>query len=380
MTNSLYLVDDFTVQRYFIAFILFGILIAVSYQARHRILWKPAVLEIMAKAICMFVALLPMALFVGNRNLKVGFDTYQYAYNYSDIGTLSFNAAITRYGSIGFFIINKIVSLFHSSYSILFIVISFFTLIPVYYAVDLVAEDAVAFTVGNLCFAFEFVPRMMDQSRQFIAVAFVMLAFSLLNKGKKKTFIVLILLGALFHSSALLFLFFFFLTKEEADYKDELFVIIGMVFITILAQRLTVILMPLLPSHYSYLIQQADLSRSVGWGGILDMLPTVFCLFIYYFIYKKTNNRLDRYYLPLETCAISVIPFRVAGYTSQFILRMFFYGGSVGIILLVKMLSSIHGLNKFFNTILSILCFFLYFYMMYFYLNYSGTLPYAIHN
>lgn len=376
MTINKVVIDQFTINSYLLAFICSALFIGLYVFKVARIKIMPQGLDGVCTALFRVLAVLPWTLLCSNRAITVGYDTKNYFANYFAISRTASIDYQYLLDSPGYYVLNKILYPLdkNTPYPIYF-AMAFIALYVVILALDRICEKPYYITYGFLFFILMFGPRMMDQSRQFIAVAFTMLAYTYLAYDDRKRFIIYMIVGGIFHTSCLLFIMFLFFYKKQINRRYLVIVLSATTLVLIVfVDRVLNIVYNHLPQAYAYIKMQGGENTGFGLGGLLDILPAIIFLIVYYYILWRYN--ISKNVSCLEACSYSVLVFRVAGYSSFFLMRMFYYGAAVSIVL---HLISIHEMRR--NKVLLIfelLGMIGYCYVVYFYLNTSLTVPYIV--
>lgn len=152
---------------------------------------------------------LPVFLLIALRD-HVGADYDEYAYTFQSVANGELYNIYYRGKTFTYF--EKILSFFiGDNYYLFFAICAFLSLWAVYYAI-LSASEKPTFSY-YIYFSFTLLLQLMNQFRQGLAMAIVMVALSFLIRKKKKIFIVFALLAAAIHPSAIVCIVIVFLGK-----------------------------------------------------------------------------------------------------------------------------------------------------------------------
>lgn len=316
---------------------------------------------------------LPYALLCANRSEYTGYDTENYMIGYLDmkygIGE------ITHSGFDYFFRMFRYMTyiIFGDNVKIWLFFIAALPIAFINYVLKKYVRNKAGYVFGCLLFLLYLSPIMMDQSRQFIAIGMVMLAFSYLQQNKTKGFLFWVLVAILFHESCLMMIVFLFL-RNKKSVKNRLSTVSPFVIAAIsifFIQYLMDLIYLLLPTKYAYIQEQNQTTFGFGW--LVDVMPMIFAMLIYY-KYRKNSNLNN---LPLEICALSALPFRLAGYSSFFVMRLSYYGEAVCIMLLLGTLTFMPRYKAIFWAFSCIVVFSLHWYIAFVILEINAAIPYS---
>lgn len=352
---------------FLISYILTIIFCSV-YFSYNKWLYKSKAISV----ILLILTTLPFSYLCAKRSEYTGYDTLNYINGFldmkygiiaSDSGSFDFIFKMLRFITYDIFGDNIFIWLF---------LLSFLALLFLNYSFSLISKRVFVYSSTCLLFLLYLSPIMLNQSRQFISVALVALAYILLKKGYVKKFIFTIVISTFIHESSLVFIIFPFIANikivKKYSYVLPFIFIISIFFVNYLTNEIGAYL----PDKYEYVKEQTGVQTS-GFGWIIDLFPLFFILLFYY----KYRTIVDRNNLPLELCALSALPFRMAGYTSYFIMRLSYYGEVISLILFCELLSHTNKRKAIILIIISILIFSLRWYIAYVYLGLHAVIPYS---
>lgn len=250
--------------------------------------------------------------------------------------------------------------------------------IPImYYVVSVahVAKNAGLCALGVALYMLYVSPIMLDQSRQFIAICMGIYALIYLINGKIKPYIILTIIASLCHESALSLFSFFVMSNKTIIQNKKIKVMFSLLIIisAFYLNLFTNILFTILPSKYIYIESDAYGNETTGLAWIADVFPVIFSMILYYVFRRNINKKL----FILEICALSALPFRLAGYISFFIMRMSYYGEVAGILLLIITLGNLPKQKMYLWGVVSILVFFAHWYVDFVIYGLNRVIPYA---
>lgn len=235
--------------------------------------------------IIFYFSLSVFTILVGFRGLNVGVDTEGYYFIYEDIGTNGYHGyPEVLYGYLNYFFYQCGFSFFLFQWGM-----SILTLIFISKVVRRNSPH-LNFSLFVLYASF-FIFYSMNVTRQLLAVAIVLYAYSLLYNGKKKLFVLWVLIAFLFHYSAIISLVAILLQKIEVNKKIFWGGLLTSIFMGLLLDDsvLEYFLGPYafyLESESVGLRSSARLSQAV----LLSVFWSSLCMYIYSFIKKEYRN------------------------------------------------------------------------------------------
>lgn len=318
------------------------------------------------------LAATPFSLICAFRSIDCGYDTYNNINGF-------YNAELLHGGSESIEYIfysgrYLILQLFGDHRVFLFLIaaipISFFVV-----SFAKVAKNAGLCALGMLLYMLYVSPIMLDQSRQFIAMGICIYALFFLHTNRIKLFVLLVGIASLCHMTALSFFVFLVFSNRVISRNRYLRIACSIVIIlsVFFLSHFTSMLYAVLPAKYLYIESNAVNEMSSGNAWLIDVLPMVFSILVYY----RYNKHGNKDFVLLELCALSALPFRLGGYISFFIMRMSYYGELASILLLIYTLGQVPQKKKAYWSFASILVYFLHWYIDFVYLGLNGAIPYS---
>lgn len=158
---------------------------------------------------------LPVFLLIALRD-HVGADYDEYAYTFQSVAYGELFNIFYRGKTFTYF--EKIISYFiGDNYYLFFAICAFLSLWAVYYAIMTASEEP-TFSY-YIYFCFTLLLQLMNQFRQGLAMAIVMVALSFLMRKKNKLFILFVLFASAIHPSAIVCIVIVFLSKMPINRK-----------------------------------------------------------------------------------------------------------------------------------------------------------------
>lgn len=230
-----------------------------------------------------------LSIISGLRNSIVGTDTFQYynsfeiinKYNY---GWLDYNK--TRY-EVGYFWLNKSVSIFTDDPQIFILITSFIITIGIFYFIyknssNVIYSVIIYQTMYYYCSS-------MNLMRQYIAIAIAINSFTFLKNNKIIKACILILIGGIFHTSALFLLPIVIVFSKFDINKKNIYKIIGFIIVFFMLLPLLInIIIKLFPKYEFYLTYESGFN-----GGKIMPFIYIGMIFIGYFLLSIINRNIE---------------------------------------------------------------------------------------
>lgn len=315
---------------------------------------------------------IPYALLCANRSDDTGFDTtnniigyfnMRYGIEYVNDG---FNYLYQYLRYLALYVFGRKIEYW-------FFIVAYIPLICINYVFQKFARDKYQYALGCLLFSLYLSPIMMDQSRQFMAMGISTLAIYKLYNGNIKTFVIWTFICVFIHESCI-FLFLLLLLYKFKYSRGSIYLIMVLMFVSVfLLQYLMSLLYLILPAKFSYIQEQGKEVASSGYAWIIDVIPMLLVVFIYY----KNRKVFPLKDIPLVIYALSALPLRLAAYNSFFIMRLSYYGEIVSIILLLNILSHLSSKKVRFWSYVSFFVFFIHWYIDFVFLRLNDAIPYS---
>ncbi len=154
----------------------------------------------------LWASILVLSIIAGLRADTVGTDTFTYREIFDGI-----SSGIRLGIEPGWFLLNKAISWVGGGYQFLLWVVSILTLFPV--SLVIIKESPNKQFSLFAYYSLYFYLNSFNGMRQFMAISIILLAYTILIKGKYWRFILLVLLASMFHFSALIALVALFIRK-----------------------------------------------------------------------------------------------------------------------------------------------------------------------
>jgi hypothetical protein len=311
------------------------------------------------------------AVLVGIRHYDVGADTMNNVLGYMRDGYSYSLDSISRYGYL--FQLIRYIS-FHITSGNPTLFLFFLAYITLYILVRGLDKWINELSLPMALFVFYSVlgMQLMNQSRQMLALSILLYAVHYLAERKFLRYCLIITIASLIHFTAiigLLFPFLYFNTSRYYPLKKLLYYSLWLITPLILPQLLS-LFMYILPDAYSHYVSNVS-STGIGMGLVLNILPVMLPIIIFKrYLCGKTNDYFVR-------IAILVLPFRLAGYYSYYLMRLQYYSMIFMLLITSTILKNINNKLKRKIVRFGLIGIHLsYFLVTYVYLNDSSILPY----
>lgn len=225
------------------------------------------------------------------RSYTVGVDTSQYYSAFKVITGIEWEQfKLTRY-EIGFFYLNKIISLFSNNPQSLLIITSIIIIPSVGYIIYKYSNNVVFSTLLYVLLNIFFFH--MTGMRQSIAISILLFSIPLLEKKKYLKFCFMVVLASLFHSSSIIFLLAIILDKIKYNNKNIIYIILITAFCFIFLKPIFIYITGFLGKYAGYATSE-DFGVSNYFGALFQFLLTlatfIFCNFMFIKFEKKDKS------------------------------------------------------------------------------------------
>ena len=222
-----------------------------------------------------------LVLFAGFRNDNVGVDTYEYRLFFNFLSRGYYISWLEP----GWVILNIVISKIGGNFLELLTIVSFLTLLPVFYVVKknspyIFFSLFVFYGLHIYCGAFNLM-------RQYLAISITFLAYFLFERGKQKTALLTWLFACSFHYSCILAVIVFFFNKVHTKIDIKYFLVLifcAFAFGSIVNRQIIDIVTF---SEYTAVAKQRE---NVVVAGLLTIAVDIFMLTIAYTSKPKLLN------------------------------------------------------------------------------------------
>lgn len=262
---------------------------------------------------------------------KVGTDYETYLTYYNTIKFSSWSNLFLLKWEKGALVFFKLVSMLFNKPYIIFIIISFLQLYPIYKMNKLYEFKYLPYSL--LCFLTLYMPFFMNGMRQGIAMSFSLYSFSLLmHKNYKKSFFV-ILIGILFHKTALLLLPFIilYIFIKNKNYSKCSFILSIFLSIIILFFLKDFFIENDISTYSSYL-DDINVSK-ISIKPILWYIPSIIIIFLF--------GKKDIIFRNYNGLFLSGVLFNIIGTSAHYLNRISYYFTFFEIILIPYLICNI---------------------------------------
>lgn len=198
--------------------------------------------------------------FLASFRYAIGFDYFSYRNIYEMIAGWTFGDILSYFWyEPFFFILCKLFSLCHCSFTMLLFGINLFLF---FIAMWFIYQESKSPWVSvYLYITLQFLAYNMNLVRQSIAIAFFLLAYPYLKNRKIVPYSILICLGGLFHNSLLFLYPFYYLLPKRNSRKFLAGIIVLVLLVYFLCDPMIQLILPLLPEKYT------EYQNSYFWRG-----------------------------------------------------------------------------------------------------------------
>lgn len=319
-------------------------------------------MNIFSQTVWILLIIIGPALAIGFRHHNVGADTLNYWVGYLSIGnTHSFVDAFETLGINRpvFFIFQYIIfKISNGNPTAFLIAMSVSTLFILVKALDkwiLKISLPLALFVYYSIFGMQ----LLNQSRQLIALSIFLLATMYLIDKKKLKFIILIVIASLVHYSALIALILPLILNYRGSFgKLKKWIYYSLLLLSpFILYPILNFISNIIPSSYSVYFNNLTLNE-IGLGLLLNILPIIIPIILFKKHLKEISSRF------LVRVSLLVIPMRLAGYYSYYLMRMYYYAAIFIILLIPIIVRNIHSRSEKIVTLLFLICVCLVYYIV----------------
>ncbi len=326
------------------------------------------------KVIYIIIVSMPFSIMAGLRCENVGYDTQVYILNFINLERVSSDIFIDggpfRY--LYYLFIRIIFFLTDANINVFLFSMAFLTIYLILYSFLVREMNYKAW--GLVLFLLYLAPRMLDQSRQFMAIAFFSLALISLYKKKNVKAIFYMFVGGMIHESLLIFIPLYLFAYFASGYKKYIVLFIMFIVALLYLESLMSLIIQFLPENYLYIEVKQKVDGGVnGLFWVLDVLPLLVSLSLFYYKRKSINTIGNTNYI--EFIAWTGILFRLLAYYSYLVMRMYYYGAMAGIFLVSLIMVNDSKLFRKYKIIV-VLIYILFWMIALFKFNMNGVLPY----
>lgn len=323
------------------------------------------------KYILIGLGFLILLLFIGFR-YNVGVDYKSYLSSYNSVANTSWDKILSlRMEPLVSFIF-KVCSYILQDSRLIFLVLGFLLLLPLYMANKVYNNKYLAYSVLTFCVLF--LPFGLNGMRQGIAMSFALLALVYFAKNKNKKGLFSFIISAFFHTSALIMLPYI-IAIWFCRKKNIKFTTINIILTTIVSLALFFFLNGILLDNgitkYSYMLSEIG-TEEVSLSGFLIYAPIMILALVF------AGDREERTELSIyKNFMMTGLLFYTIGTTAQYLTRFSYF-----FLLPMIMLSSIliqnisNKRDRIIVKILYIIYLIVFFYLQYYVSGRHGIMPY----
>lgn len=322
--------------EYIICFILSTILVFISEKLLKKNRKKLAIT-------LLIISVLILCLLAGLRDVSIGTDVNIYVKPLFEnaINAESFQSYISEnneYTENAYLVFTFICAKLTTNINVFLFIIQLLIIVPVYYAIYLRRKEAPMW-LSLLIYLTLMYNVSFNLVRQCIAMSFIFLSYSLLEKNKRISTVICIILAFLFHKSALIAICTYVIiliyksNKLNKSCKKKIIraILFLILFSVIFYQPLASFLynINILPDKYYTYIKRVDMDNyDIDYFNLLYKL-FFWGIIIYYFYNMKKNVKMDKpmNIVPYATIlAVDFIIFPISFLSDTFIRIGYYYG------------------------------------------------------
>ena len=324
-----------------------------------------------ARRVLIVLGFLILLCFIGFR-YNVGTDYPYYLNSYNQIADLSWDKLSSLRMELLVAVIFKVCSSVLVDARLVFVVLGFLMLYPIYKVNRLYNYKYLAYSILAYCVLF--LPFGLNGMRQGIAMSFMLLSIAYLVKGKIKNSLVNFVIAVLFHTSSMIMLPYMIIIYIR-KWKKINFTILNLVVTGLIAIVVLFFLNNLLVdsgiTQYSYMLGNIDTDK-ISLSSIVVYVPVVLMA-----LFLGKNEERNGETLVYKNLTISGICFYVVGTAAQYLSRFGLFFMMPSIILLPKLVQEIPDKNARIIVKISFIVYLaIFFYVQYSLLGKHEILPY----
>lgn len=332
---------------------VFAVVFALNYYAARQS-------RVLIRKILIALGFSVLLCFIGFR-YDVGTDYPHYLDSYNQIADLSWEELPSLRIELLVAIIFKVCSFVLIDPRLIFVVLGFLMLYPIYKANKLYGNKYLAYSILTYCVLF--LPFGLNGIRQGIAMSYILLSIVYLTKGKVRNSLLNFIIAVLFHTSSLIVLPYMLIIYTR-KWKKINFTVLNLITTSLIAIAVLFFLNDLLVnngiSQYSYMLGNVDADK-ISLSSIVIYIPMVLmALFL-------GKSEKDSETIVYKNLTISGVCLYMIGTAAQYLSRFGLFFMMPSVMLLPKLVQEIP--NK--NTRIIIKLFFIAYLIAFFYIQYS---------
>lgn len=290
------------------------------------------------------------------RDKSVGVDLSAYLPNFNVVKKLSFEQLFDKFErERGFWILNKIISLFTGEEQVFLIIMALITVIPV--AKLYIKESENALLSIAIFLIMPNFAMMFSGLRQAVAISLVAIAFKYVKEKKLIKFILIILLAITFHKSAFIaFLIYPFYHMNIT--KGKLFAIIPAIIAILVFNKPIFEFLLEFMGEYG---EKYEYEETTAYTMII-----LFALFFVFSYFAPDEKQMDKNAMGLRNIGVLALTLQIFALANPVAMRMNYYVIIFLPLLLPKVINRVHERNKqFYQFIGLIIAIFFFVYYIY---------------
>lgn len=325
------------------------------------------------RSIFVLMSFLVLLAFVGFR-YNVGADYDNYLKAYGEIANTPWEKLPSLRMELLVAAIFKVCSYVLSDAKLIFVVLGFLLLWPIYKVNKLYDYKYLAYSVLAYCVLF--LPFGMNGMRQSIAMGFILLAYVYMLKNRTKCSVASFVAAVLFHTTSLIvlpYLVIIYASQRKNVVFTTLSVIASIIIIVMVLFFLNGLLIDNGITQYDYMLGSIDVEK-ISFTSSIAYLPIVLMIVL---LGKRADKELKNEIMVFENLTISGIVFRAIGTAAKYLSRFGLFFMMPIVVLMPELIQGIPQKNTrllvkgLFVTYLVAI-----FYVQYSVLGWQGIIPY----
>ena len=262
---------------------------------------------------CVFFGILLALLMLRDENVGVDIKTYLYRFN--QVRKMSFEGIFDFFESErGFWILNKIISLFTKDEQAYLAIMALITTLPI--AILYIKESENAVLSMSIFLILSNFSMLFSGLRQATALAVVAIAFYFVKKKKPIWFILFVLLAFTFHKSALIALLLYPFYHMNIT-KNKIFAFIPAIILVLIFNK------PIFEFLLQFMGDYGEIYEYEETGAYTMII--LFALFLTFAYFVPDENKMDRETMGLRNISVLVLMLQIFALANPVAMRMNYY-------------------------------------------------------
>lgn len=270
------------------------------------------------------------------RHETVGVDTKNYLGKFKQASSFSFKELFEFYEEEqGYYLLNKIISIFSKNKQIFLAIIAIISLVPVAHLYMKNSENAML-TIATFLIVSNF-SMLFSGLRQAIALAIVAISYKYIKEKKFWRFLLLVLLAFFFHKSALIALLLYPMYHMNIT-KPKLLVFIPIIGIVFVFNK------PIFEFLLQFLGEYGENYSATETGAY--MMIVLFAIFVFLSYFAPDDSKMDKETIGLRNIMVLALTMQTFALASTVAMRMNYYNIMFVPLLMPKIFNRCHERNR----------------------------------